>query len=199
MAEELPELTVADAAAWHAWLAAHHTQPSGVWLTLAKKGTTTPTSLTYDEALDEALCHGWIDGQLRRRDDVTYAQRFTPRRPRSPWSRRNVGIVERLLAEGRMRPAGTEQVERARADGRWDAAYAGSADIEVPPDLAAALAAEPAAQAAFATLNRQNRYAVLYRVTSAMRPQTREKRVAQYVAMLARGETPYPQKPPLST
>ena len=194
MAVELPELIVRDAAAWRAWLAEHHADPTGVWLVLAKKGTENPTSLTYDQALEEALCHGWIDGQARRRDEATYRQRFTPRRKRSAWSKRNTGIAERLHAEGRMHPAGQAEVERAKADGRWDAAYAGQASIEVPPDLAEALAAEPKAQAMFEALNSQNRYAVLYRITTAKRSDTRARRIEQFVAMLARGETVYPQK-----
>jgi len=189
-----PELILPDAAAWRGWLEANHHDPTGVWLVLAKKGTTTPTSLTYDEALDEALCFGWIDGQTGRRDESTYRQRFTQRRRRSPWSRRNVGIVERLLAEGRMQPAGLAEVERAKADGRWESAYAGPATIEVPDDLAAALAAEPRAMAMFERLTAQNRYAVLYRTVSAKRPETRARRIADFVAMLARGETPYPQR-----
>lgn len=116
---ELPELVVADRAEWRTWLADHHDDLSGVWLVLAKKDTMQPTSLSYDQALDEALCHGWIDGQVRRRDEFTYAQRFTPRRAKSAWSKRNVGIVERLLREDRMHPAGLAQVARAKADGRW--------------------------------------------------------------------------------
>src|SRR5689334_23109957 len=143
MADELPELIVRDAAAWRAWLGAHHADPRGVWLILAKKGTTDPTSLRYDEALDEALCHGWIDGQTRRRDESTYQQRFTPRRSRSAWSKRNVGIVARLIDEGRMQPAGQAEIDRAQSDGRFEAAYAGPATIEVPDDLAAALDANP--------------------------------------------------------
>lgn len=189
-----PDLTVADAAAWRDWLGEHHESPPGVWLVLAKKGTTRPTSLTYDQALEEALCHGWIDGQARRRDEATYVQRFTPRRARSPWSQRNVDRVERLEREGRMRPAGVAEVERAKADGRWDAAYRGSATIEVPDDLAAALTAEPRAGAMFDILTSQNRYAVLYRIAGAKRADTRARRIDQFVAMLARGETVYPQK-----
>jgi uncharacterized protein YdeI (YjbR/CyaY-like superfamily) len=194
MAVELPELIVRDSAAWRAWLAEHHADPAGVWLVLAKKGTEKPTSLTYDQALEEALCHGWIDGQARRRDEATYRQRFTPRRRRSAWSERNTGIAERLRAEGRMHPAGHAEVERAKADGRWDAAYAGPASIEVPPDLAKALAAEPKARAMFEALNSQNRYAILYRIATAKRADTRARRIDQVVAMLARGETVYPQK-----
>jgi uncharacterized protein YdeI (YjbR/CyaY-like superfamily) len=169
-----------------------------VWLVLAKRGTTQPTSLTYDQALDEALGHGWIDGQVRRRDETTYRQRFTHRRTRSPWSARNVAIVTRLITEGRMHPSGMAEVDRAKADGRWDAAYAGQASADVPDDLAAALAAEPQAKAMFDILTSQNRYSVLYRVTSAKRPETRASRIAQFVAMLARGETIYPQKRTLS-
>jgi uncharacterized protein YdeI (YjbR/CyaY-like superfamily) len=194
MAVELPELIVRDSAAWRAWLAEHHADPAGVWLVLAKKGTEKPTSLTYDQALEEALCHGWIDGQAGRRDEATYRQRFTPRRRSSAWSKRNTGIAERLRAEGRMHPAGHAEVERAKADGRWDAAYAGPASIEVPPDLAKALAAEPQAHAMFEALNSQNRYAVLYRIATAKRADTRARRIEQFVAMLARGETVYPQK-----
>jgi uncharacterized protein YdeI (YjbR/CyaY-like superfamily) len=198
MADELPELTVPDAAAWREWLARHHADSTGVWLTLAKKGTTEPTSLRYGEALEEALCHGWIDGQVLSGDGATYRQRFTRRRSRSMWSKRNVGIVERLTTEGRMHPAGIAEVERARNDGRLDAAYAGPATIEIPDDLAAALADRPPAQAMFDILTKQNRYAVLHRVTTAKRPETRRRRIEQYVDMLARGETPYPQKRRLS-
>jgi uncharacterized protein YdeI (YjbR/CyaY-like superfamily) len=185
---------VRDATAWRAWLAKHHADPAGVWLVLAKKGTEKPTNLTYDQALEEALCHGWIDGQVRRRDETTYRQRFTPRRSRSSWSKRNTEIVGRLLAEGRMHAAGVAEVKRAKADGRWDAAYAGPASIEVPTDLAEALAAEPKAQAMFENLNSQNRYAVLFRVSSAKRAETRARKIEQFVAMLARGETVYPQR-----
>jgi uncharacterized protein YdeI (YjbR/CyaY-like superfamily) len=194
MADELPELVVANAAAWRAWLAEHHEQPDGVWLVLAKKGTTEPTSLLYAEAVEEALAHGWIDGQAGKRDEATWRQRFTPRRRASPWSKRNVVKAERLIADGRMHAAGLAEVERAKADGRWDRAYAGPATIEVPPDLAAALAAVPAAQATFDALNGQNRYSVLYRLTSAKRPETRARRLEQFVAMLERGETIYPQR-----
>jgi len=198
VAEDVPELTVADAAAWRAWLGDHHDEQRGVWLVLANKGTTEPTNLTYAEAVDEALCHGWIDGQARRRDGSTRLQRFTPRRARSPWSARNVGIIARLVAEGRMHPAGLAEVERAKADGRWDAAYAGPASAEVPADLAAALAAEPQAQAMFDILTSQNRFAVLHRVGGARRADTRARRIEQFVAMLARRETIYPQKRRLS-
>jgi uncharacterized protein YdeI (YjbR/CyaY-like superfamily) len=198
MAEELPELIVADVDAWLAWLAEHHGSRAGVWLVLAKKGTSEPTSLSYDQALEEALCHGWIDGQVKRRDERTFRQRFTPRRARSAWSKRNVGIVARLLEERRMQAAGLEAVAAAKADGRWEAAYAGQASIEVPEDLAAAVAAEPKARAMFEILTSQNRYSVLLRVESAKRADTRARRIEQFVAMLARGETVHPQKRKLS-
>ncbi len=194
MALELPELLVVDAASWRTWLGEHHDDSTGVWLVLAKKRTVEPTSLTYDQALEEALCHGWIDGQVRRRDETTYWQRFTRRRPRSAWSKRNIEIAERLLSEGRIHPAGAAELERAKADGRSEAAYAGPASIQLPPDLAGALAAEPKAQAMFDILTSQNRYALLYRIQTAKRADTRTRRIKRYVTMLARGETIYPQK-----
>lgn len=185
-------LIVADVAAFRGWLRDNGSQSDGVWLVLAKKGTTEPTTLGYAEALEEALCHGWIDGQKRSRDATTFLQRFTPRRRASLWSQRNVGIVERLMADGRMQPAGLAEVERAKADGRWQAAYAGPASAEVPDDLAAALAANPPAAAVFATLNGANRYAVLFRIQTAKRPDTRARRIEQLVEMLARGDTIHP-------
>jgi uncharacterized protein YdeI (YjbR/CyaY-like superfamily) len=194
VADPLSELLVADVAAWRTWLGVHDGDQVGVELVLAKKGIKEPTELTYDQALEEALCHGWIDGQVRRRDERTYRQRFTPRRARSQWSKRNVGIVERLLAEGRMQPMGLAAVERAKADGRWESAYPGQTTIEVPADLAAALAGEPRAQANFELLSSQNRYAVLYRIHSAKRSDTRVRRIEDFVAMLARGEAVHPQK-----
>jgi uncharacterized protein YdeI (YjbR/CyaY-like superfamily) len=194
MSDEETIMTVADIAEWRAWLGEHHEHAAGVWLRLAKKGTTAPTSLTYPQALDEALCHGWIDGQVRRLDDLTYRQRFTPRRTRSSWSQRNIAHVGRLTGEGRMRPAGVEAVERAKADGRWEAAYPGQATMDVPADLLTALESEPRAQAMFEILSSQNRYAVLLRIHNAKRPDTRARRIEQFVAMLARGDTPHPQK-----
>ena len=187
--EQVEELLLVDVAAWAEWLSVEHVQSGPVWLVLAKKGVVEPTRLTYDEALEEALCHGWIDGQVRRRDERTFRQRFTRRRPRSAWSKRNVGIAERLIREGRMRPACAAEIERARADGRWEAAYAGAASIEVPAELASALAADPAAGEAFAALSGQNRYAILYRIATARQAKTRTRRIEQFTAMLARGET----------
>ncbi|HEY8760410.1 MAG TPA: YdeI/OmpD-associated family protein [Candidatus Dormibacteraeota bacterium] len=193
-AEPLPELTVADAADWRKWLGKHHADSNGVRLVLGKKGPPGPTSLTYQLALLEALSYGWIDGQGNRRDDATYLVRFTPRRKRSVWSKRNTEIAERLVEEGRMHSAGLAEIDRAKADGRWDAAYAGSKDIEVPDDLTAALNNVPAAKAKFDTLSALNRYAVLYRIHNAKRPETRVRRIEQFVAMLARGETVYAQR-----
>jgi uncharacterized protein YdeI (YjbR/CyaY-like superfamily) len=188
------ELVFADVRRWHAWLEQHHSSSAGIWLVLAKKGTLKPTSLTYTQALEEALCFGWIDGQAHSRDGATFRQGFTPRRKRSPWSKRNTGIAERLVLEGRMHESGVVAMDRAKADGRWEAAYAGPASIDVPPELAAALAGSRKANAKFAMLNSQNRYAILYRIATAKRAETRIKRIAQFVDMLERGETIYPQK-----
>jgi len=187
------ELLLPDAAAWRAWLEEHHGSSDGVWLVIGKKGGTT-TALTYEEAVLEALCFGWIDGQTRRRDEATFAQRLTPRRPRSPWSASNVRRVAQLEAEGRMTEAGRAAVRAAQADGRWERAYVGQADAEPPPDLLAALDAEPRARAMFDLLTRSNRFAVIYRVAEAKRPETRARRIAGFVETLARGESPYPQK-----
>lgn len=192
--DQTPELLVPDASAWARWLEEHHASSAGVRLVLARKGVTAPTSLVHAQALELALAYGWIDGRTGRRDDATWTVRFTPRRPRSLWSSRNVGIAERLIATGRMQPAGLAEVERARADGRWAAAYDGSASITVPEDLAAALRDNPAAAQMFERLSSQNRYAILFRVTTAKRAETRQRRIEQFVAMLARGETIHPQR-----
>jgi uncharacterized protein YdeI (YjbR/CyaY-like superfamily) len=194
VATDSPVLTVPDAGAWHGWLTEHHGDPGGVWLVLAKRGTTEPTSLTYDQALEEALCFGWVDGQLGAGDEATFRRRFTPRRPGSSWSKRNVALAELLASQGRMRPAGLAAVERAKADGTWGSAYSGQGAIEVPGDLAAALAAHPAAQETFDNLSRANRYAVLYRIETAKRVETRNQRIERLVGMLARGETLHPQQ-----
>ncbi|KAI1465582.1 bacteriocin-protection, YdeI or OmpD-associated-domain-containing protein [Daldinia caldariorum] len=198
MPVQLPVLTIADAAAWSSWLFRNGGTSKGVWLTLAKKGATTPTSLTYAQALDEALCHGWIDGQTRKGDGESavpsYAQRFTPRAPRSCWSKRNVEHVARLEREGRMTEAGRRAVEAAKADGRWEAAYAGQATAELPEEFLVAVAAVPAAQATFDTLSRQNRFLMYYRLKSLKTQAGREKRIAAFVDMLAHGEVPYTQR-----
>lgn len=186
-------LVVEDAAAWRAWLDRHEDSSAGVWLVLAKKGTDSPTSLRYAQALEEALCSGWIDGQARSRDAATYVQRFTPRRKASLWSRRNAGLVAGLIAQGRMRPRGQAEIERAKSDGRWERAYDGPATAQVPDDLAAALAASADAAKQFAQLNRQNRYSVIHRIVTAPSPSSRANRLAKLVGMLERGETPHPQ------
>jgi uncharacterized protein YdeI (YjbR/CyaY-like superfamily) len=188
--QELPAIAFATPADFEAWLEADGADVGGVWLKLAKKGSGV-TTVTYDEALDVALCHGWIDGLVKRLDDVYYLQRFTPRRARSKWSKRNRDLVAHLTDEGRMRPGGQAEVDRAKADGRWEAAYDSPSNIQVPEDLQAALDANPAAKEAFAGLSSQNRYAVLYRTLDAKRPETRARRIATFVEMLARGETPY--------
>lgn len=170
MTTPVDELTVADAAAWRAWLDEHENEDAGVWLVLAKKGTTHPTTLTYAAALDEALCSGWIDGPKRSRDTATFLQRFTPRRARSMWSARNVEHIDRLTGQGRMRERGQSEVERAKADGRWDRAYAGSASAEPPEALLRALDAVPAARAAFDGLSRADRYSILHPLMTAPSP-----------------------------
>jgi uncharacterized protein YdeI (YjbR/CyaY-like superfamily) len=190
---DLPELLVPDAARWRAWLNRHHSESRGVRLVLAKKGTTRPTALAYDEALDEAICFGWIDGRLSRRDDTTFFRRFTPRTARSPWSKRNVAIAERLSNSGRMHQSGHDEVQRAKTNGRWESAYAGQSGAVVPDDLATALRSNPRAEAKFQTLTSANRYSILYRVRSAKKAETRARRIEQFVEMLARGETLHPQ------
>jgi uncharacterized protein YdeI (YjbR/CyaY-like superfamily) len=187
------ELLLPDAAAWRAWLVENHADVPAVWLVLTRKGGTV-TALDYRGALDEALCFGWIDGQTRRRDDQTMFQRWTPRGPRSRWSVINIGHVDRLSREGRMTPAGEVAVQAAKDDGRWDSAYAGPATAQTPPDLLAALAEDPAAQAMYDALTSQNRYALYHRLTAIKTDAARARRVAEFVAMLARGETIYPQK-----
>jgi uncharacterized protein YdeI (YjbR/CyaY-like superfamily) len=190
---ELQELVVPDAEGLRVWLLEHHATSPGVWLALTKKDGTV-TTLTWQQAVDEALCVGWIDGQARKRDDESSSIRLTPRGPRSSWSQRNVGNVARLEAEGRILPAGIAAVEAAKADGRWDAAYAAQSESEVPPALQAAIAADPAAQAMFDVLTKSNRFALIHRIGAVKRAETRERKIAEFVAMLARHETIYPQK-----
>lgn len=187
---EPPELTLPDVAAWRLWLDQHEDSSDGVWLMIAKKGVTTPTSLSYGDALQEALCSGWIDGQRKARDETTFLQRFTPRRKISIWSQRNVGYVEALIASGRMRARGFTEIERAQADGRWDRAYAGQAGAEVPADLAAALKASPTAKTTFEALGSQARYHVLHQLMIAASPRTRAQRIERFLEKLNRGETP---------
>lgn len=193
MAIELGELLVRDAAEWRRWLEQHHASSPGVWLVLHKKGGNT-TELDYEAALQEALCFGWIDGQGKRRDDDSSLQRMTRRGPKSVWSARNVDRIEKLEAAGRMTAAGRAAVDAAKADGRWETAYSGQSSAEVPADLAAAIAAEPRAQAMFDVLTSVNRYALIYRTNAVKQAATRQRKIAGFVEMLARGETPYPQK-----
>lgn len=186
MAILLDELLLPDAAAWRQWLAEHHIDHRGVRLVLHKKGGTT-TELTYAQAVDEALCFGWIDGQVGRRDDHTYCVRFTPRTARSKWSAKNVANVERLAGLGLMDPAGDAAVRAAKTDGRWDAAYAGQAAAELPRDFLDALAGYPLAQEKLGTLGATERYAIYYRLHAVKGAETRRKKIAEYVARLDAG------------
>jgi uncharacterized protein YdeI (YjbR/CyaY-like superfamily) len=173
---------------FEAWMEKHHASVDGVWIKVAKKGSGVP-SITTPEALDVALCFGWIDGQRKSIDETYFMQKYTPRRARSKWSKINVGKATELIASGAMRPAGLAEIERAKADGRWAAAYDSPGKMTVPPDLQAELDKRPEAAAFFATLNSTNRYAILYRLHDAKRPETRARRLAQFVEQLERGET----------
>jgi uncharacterized protein YdeI (YjbR/CyaY-like superfamily) len=183
---DLPTLEFADQAAFEAWLEAQHATAPGLYVKIAKKGAPEP-SMTQAEMVESLLCFGWIDGRINRFDEFHYLTRVTPRRPTSIWSQRNVELVAALTAAGRMRAAGLAAVEAARADGRWERAYAGAASATVPSDLSTALAAEPAAQRAFETLDGANRYAVLWRVHTATTPASRARRIEVCVQMLAEG------------
>jgi uncharacterized protein YdeI (YjbR/CyaY-like superfamily) len=186
--DDLPQLAFASGAAWEAWLEEHHASADGVAVKIAKKGSGI-ASVVYPEVLDIALCFGWIDGRRNALDDRFFLQRFGPRRARSRWSKINRDKAEQLMATGRMRPAGLAEVERAKADGRWDAAYEGQRSMGVPEDLQRELDTRPEAAAFFAGLSSQNRYAILYRLQDAKRPETRARRLAKFVAMLEAGET----------
>ena len=182
------------ARAFEAWLKKHHANSDGLWLRIARKGAQEP-SVTYAEAVELALCFGWIDGQKKGLDEQHFLQRFTPRRPRSVWSKINIAKVATLIETGRMQPAGQAQVDAAKADGRWARAYEGARTSTVPDDLQAALDATPAAKEFFATINASNRYAVLWRVQTAVKPETRARRIPKLVEMLARGEVVHFFKP----
>lgn len=182
-----PVISFATVPDCEAWFAEHHADHRGFWLKIGKAGG--GRTVTYAEALDVALCHGWIDGQKRSYDEGHWLQRFTPRGPRSTWSQINRDKVEALVKAGRMHPAGQAQVDAAKTDGRWAAAYAGQKSATVPDDLAAALAADPQAQAFFETLSGANRYAILYRVQDAKKPQTRAARIAKFVEMCHHHQT----------
>lgn len=191
---ELAPILFKSAKAFEAWLKKNHATSEGLWLKIAKRGSNEP-SVTYPEAVEIALCWGWIDGQKKSLDDQHYLQRFTPRRARSVWSKINVEKVQGLIEAGRMQAPGQAQIEAAKADGRWARAYDGARTSTVPEDLQAALEAEPAAKTFFATINASNRYAILWRIQTAVRAETRARRIAQLVGMLARGETIHLFKP----
>lgn len=197
-AADEPILALATPADWSAWLAEHHARSTGVLLRLSKRSRSAVASsavgLTYADALEVALVWGWIDSQKRPLDDDAWLQRFTPRRPQSPWSKINREKAEALIARGAMKPSGLAEVERARRDGRWERAYDGSRASTVPPDLAAALARDARARTFFDGLDAANRYAILYRVQTAKRPETRAERITRFVAMCSRHETLHPPK-----
>ena len=180
-------------AAFEAWLDEHHEASDGIWVKFAKKASGIPT-VTYKEVLPVALAYGWIDGQVKRIDDDWYRQRWTPRRARSVWSKINRAAAEAMIERGEMKPAGLREVERAKADGRWERAYDSPKTAEVPDDLRAALDADPAAAEFFAGLDSNNRYAILHRIQGAKKPETRARRIEQFVAMCSRGETVHPRR-----
>jgi uncharacterized protein YdeI (YjbR/CyaY-like superfamily) len=186
-----PILAFASAARWRTWLAKNHALSDGIWLRFYRKSSATK-SVTYNEAVDEALCYGWIDGQGKSYDEESHLQRFTPRRARSVWSKLNTERIERLTSSGKMRAAGLREVAAAKKDGRWERAYAPPSSAEMPPDFLERLARNKKAQAFFQTLNKRNTYPIVYRLQNAKKPETREKRINDIVAMLARGEKFYP-------
>lgn len=190
---DLPILEFATQEAWADWLHANHPSVDAIWLQFAKKNSGA-ASITYAEALDVALCYGWIDGQAKPVDERHWLQRFGGRRVRSKWSKRNCQKALQLIEQGKMQPAGMRQVEAAKADGRWEAAYDSPRNSEVPPDLLAAFAGHPRAAAFFATIDSANRYAILYRLQDAKRPETRARRIAEFVAMLAEEKTIHPPR-----
>ena len=191
--QELPTKLFRSADDWEAWLETNHGRSRGLWLKISKRGAET-TSLTYAQALEVAILFGWIDGQKGALDATFWLQKFTPRGPKSRWSKVNRATALRLTKEGRMRPAGLAAIESAKADGRWAAAYESQSRASVPLDLERALASNAAAQSFFETLDSHNRYAILYRVNDARSPETRAKRIALYVQMLAQGATLHPRK-----
>lgn len=184
---DLPTLPFASKKKWSDWLAKQHDKSAGIWLKLAKKESEIP-SVTYDEAVDAALCYGWIDGQKKGFDDKYWLQKFTPRGARSIWSKINTESVEKLIKSGEMKPAGLKAVEAAKQDGRWDAAYESQKNISIPDDFRAALDKNPKAKTLFAMLNGVNRYAILFRIHNAKKAETRLRRIHQFVEMLERGE-----------
>ncbi len=188
-----PTLLFSSSKEWRKWLEQNHGASSGIWMKISKKGSETP-SASYSEALDEALCFGWIDGQKKPLDESFWLQRFVPRKPKGNWSKINIQHAERLIRNGSMHPAGLREVEKAKADGRWDAAYESQSSATVPDDLQAELDRNPRAAEFFGKLSSVNRYAILYRLQTAKRPETRTGRLAKFVEMLSKGETIHPQK-----
>ena len=191
MRDDLPIKTFASREAWEQWLREQHATAKGVWLKIAKKDAAVG-SVSYPEALEVAICYGWIDGQKAPYDQDFWVQRFTPRKPKGKWSRINRDKAAELIEKGVMQPAGLREVERAQADGRWDAAYEGQKTAAVPDDLQRELDQHAAARALFATLDSRNRYAILYRIQDAKKPETRQRRIQTFVAMLNEGRTIYP-------
>jgi uncharacterized protein YdeI (YjbR/CyaY-like superfamily) len=187
-AQDLPIMGFESQKSWEAWLARNQGKSSGIWLRFFKKDSGVST-VSYPEALDIALCYGWIDGQLAKHDEKSWLRKFTPRRPRSIWSKRNIQHVERLRGERRMQPAGLEEVERAKADGRWGKAYDSSSEMMMPEDFLALLSKNRKASAFFEMLNKTNRYSIVWRLQTAKRPDTRKRRMQAIIQMLARGET----------
>jgi uncharacterized protein YdeI (YjbR/CyaY-like superfamily) len=194
---DLPMRSFKDQKSWEKWLATNHAKSPGIWMQIAKKDSGI-ASVDYPQALDVALCYGWIDGQKRPYNDEYWLQRFTPRGPRSLWSKINTGKVDLLIKSGRMQPPGLAAIEAAKADGRWESAYAPSSTTEVPPELQAALDEHPKAKAFFETLRGANRYAVLFRLQTAKKPETRAKRVADFIDRFERGETVYDRQKALA-
>lgn len=185
---EDPTRAFKDAKAWESWLAKNHAAANGIWMRLAKKASGTK-SISYPEAVEVALCYGWIDGLKRPESATTWLQRFTPRRPRSIWSQINRGKALSLIASGQMKPAGLDQIERARRDGRWDVAYQSPKSATMPPDFQKELNRHPKAKAFFKTLSRTNSYAIMWRIQTAKKPETRERRIRTFIEMLEKGET----------
>jgi len=187
----LPLLLFASPQEWEGWLDAHHDQPQGVWLKIAKKDARTP-SVSYADALDAALCYGWIDGQKKPYDSAFWLQKFTPRRPKSVWSKINTDKAARLIEAGTMKPAGQREVDAAKQDGRWDAAYESQSNLTIPDDFQVELDQHPQPKAFFDTLNKVNRYAMCYRIATAKKAETRQARIDKFIVMLAQGEKIYP-------
>ena len=186
-----PRLTFLDQSEWENWLTQNGDTSAGAWLRIAKKGAREPT-VTYEQALESALCHGWIDGQKRTESEEYWLQRFTRRSAKSLWSKLNRERAEALIAAGRMLPSGMREIGKAKEDGRWEAAYTSASNSGVPDDLQAALDADPRASAFFATLNGRNRYAILFRIQNAKKPETRARKIEEFIGMLNRGETIHP-------